>query len=108
MWPTWGGPHQKMSGPARALCYRLAVATGLRFSEIKSITPESFADLAGGEPTVSDRAAYTKNGDPAKLPLPLDVAEDLRTYLRAIPPGEPVFPLPARGADMLKRDLAGA
>jgi hypothetical protein len=28
-----------MTGPARALCYRLAVATGLRYSEIKSITP---------------------------------------------------------------------
>ena len=29
-----------MTGPARALCYRLAVAIGLRFEEITSITRE--------------------------------------------------------------------
>ena len=34
-----GAAYRKMTGPARALCYRLAVATGLRYSEIKSITP---------------------------------------------------------------------
>jgi integrase len=37
-----GPAYQAMTGPARALCYRLAVATGLRFSEIASIKPESF------------------------------------------------------------------
>ena len=31
-----------MTGQARAICYRLAVATGLRYAEIGSITPESF------------------------------------------------------------------
>src|SRR5208337_2527513 len=37
-----GPPWRKMTGPARSLCYRLAVGTGLRYSEIESITPESF------------------------------------------------------------------
>jgi integrase len=37
-----GPPFRDMTGPARSLCYRLAVASGLRYSEIKSITPESF------------------------------------------------------------------
>src|SRR5262249_43124717 len=37
-----GPPYRAMSGPRRALCYRLAVATGLRYSEIRSVRPESF------------------------------------------------------------------
>jgi integrase len=38
-----GGPKvMGMTGEVRVLCYRLAVATGLRYSEIASITPESF------------------------------------------------------------------
>ena len=34
-----GPPWRKMTGPTRALCYRLAVGTGLRYSEIASIIP---------------------------------------------------------------------
>jgi integrase len=37
-----GPQHVRMTGPMRALCYRLAVATGLRFSEIGSIRAGSF------------------------------------------------------------------
>src|SRR5262249_39276560 len=54
-----------MSGPERALCYRLAVATGLRYSEIRSIAPESFNWKA---PSVTVVAACTKNGQTAELP----------------------------------------
>jgi integrase len=40
---TGRGPtFQRMTGLARALCYRLAASTGLRYSEIASITPASF------------------------------------------------------------------
>ena len=45
----------------RALCYRLAVASGLRYSEIASITPESF-DWTTDPATVTVRACYAKNG----------------------------------------------
>src|SRR5262249_44105774 len=70
------GPRlNRMTGPMRALCYRLASATGLRFSEIKSITSGSFDWEA---PSVTVAAAYTKNGDPATLPLPDDLAVDLK------------------------------
>ncbi len=51
-------------------------------------------------------AAYTKNGGRAELPLPADVANDLARLVATIPSGQPVFALPARGADMLKKDLA--
>jgi integrase len=92
-----------MTGPVRSLCYRLAVATGLRFGEIGSIRPASFDWKA---PSVTIPAAYTKNGDPATLPLPSDLAGDLAAYVATLTPGEPVFCLPSRrGARMLRRDL---
>ena len=37
-----GPPWRNMTGPTLALVYRLAVATGLRYSESQSITPVSF------------------------------------------------------------------
>jgi integrase len=62
---TERGPDlQRMTGPARSLCYRLAVASGLRYSELASLYPEAF-DL-GKAPTVTVQAAYTKNGQTAK------------------------------------------
>ena len=53
-------------------------------------------------------AAYTKNGETATRTLPTDVAVDLAEWIKGIPPGCPVFPLPNRGADMLKVDLKAA
>jgi len=102
--PSW----RKMSGEARALCYRLAASTGLRYSEIQSIKPESF-DWRAEPPTVRVEAGYTKNGQTAECPLPTDLASDLRPFAEAIPPGAAVFPLTDdRGATMLKSDLARA
>ena len=102
-----GPTYQKMTGSMRALCYRLAAGTGLRYSEIASITPKSF-DLTAKHPTVTVEAAYTKNGDPATLPLPFDLAADLRPVLAALAHETPVFPLPAKGASMLRVDLTSA
>ena len=95
-----------MPGPARSLCYRLAVATGLRYSEIASIWPESFDWKAPG---VTVAAAYTKNGEPATLPLPNDMADDLAAFVATLPSATPVFPLPIeKGAKMLRVDLKTA
>jgi integrase len=102
-----GPAYREMTGPARALCYRLAVATGLRFSEIASIKPGSFA-LASDRPSVTVAAAYTKNGEPATLPLPADLVADLAGLVATIPAEAPVFPLPDKGAAMLKADLVAA
>jgi integrase len=103
-----GGPaYREVTGPARALCYRLAVATGLRFAEIKSILPRSF-EFSREPATVTVAAGYTKNGAPTTLPLPADLTPDLARFVATIAPTLPVFPLPDRGADMLKIDLASA
>ncbi len=90
----------------RALCYRLAVASGLRYAEIKSITPESF-DF-GPRPSVTVAAGYTKNGEPATLPLPEDLAADLSAFVSASPPRSTVFLLPDKAPAMLRRDLKAA
>jgi integrase len=68
-----GPPFQDMTGPARALCYGLAVATGLRFSEIARNKPGSFDWDA---PSITVVSAYTKNGDPVTLPLPREARVD--------------------------------
>ncbi len=95
-----------MTGNARALCYRLAVATGLRYEEISSVTPESFDWEAS---TVSVAAAYTKNGEQATLSLPGDLVDDLRAYVAIVDTGAPIFALPAgKGAKMMRVDLVAA
>jgi integrase len=102
-----GPDFQRMTGPTRAICYRLAIATGLRYSELASLKPESF-DL-GEAPCVTVAAAYTKNGQTATLPLPDDLTEDLAAFLASLRPGAIVFHLPAeKGAKMLRIDLAAA
>ncbi len=77
-----GEPIQGMTGPMRALCYRVAVASGLRYSEIATIKPESFDWEA---PSVTVDAAYTKNGDTATLTLPRDLADDLAAFFAPLP-----------------------
>ena len=104
----YGPPWRKMTGPMRRLCYRLAVATGLRYSEIQSILPKLF-NWSSIPSTVTVSAAYTKNGEPATLPLSADLREDLFTYVASLPSGEPIFPLaPDCGAKMLRPDLERA
>ena len=84
------------------------MATGLRYSEIASIRPASFR-WDGPSASVSVSAAYTKNGEPALLPLPEDLAADLRPFVSAIAGDGPVFPLPEdKGAEMLRSDLEAA
>src|SRR5262249_25636788 len=80
-------------------------ATGLRYSEIATITPESFDWKA---PSVRVAACYTKNGQIAELPLPNDLAADLRPHVAPLNPRTPIFPLPGRGAKMLRVDLQAA
>jgi integrase len=101
----YGPTYQSMTGPVRSLCYRLAVTTGLRYSEIASILPHSFDWEA---PSVTVDAAYTKNGQMATLPIPTDLADDLRPYVLSLAVDSPVFRLPAKGSDMLQVDLAVA
>jgi integrase len=101
-----GKAFKRMSGPMPALCYRLAVASGLRYSELGSITPESFDWKSG---TVTINAAYAKNGETAVLPIAPELVDDLKRYVAALPSGKAIFPLPHdKGAAMLRKDLKPA
>jgi integrase len=101
-----GEPFKSMTGPMRALCYRLAVASGLRYSEIRSITPESFDWRTC---TVTIRAAYAKNGQTIALPMAPELAIDLKAYVATLESRRSIFPLPHdKGAAMLRGDLESA
>ena len=57
--PDTGRVNWQMTGPERAMLYQLAMATGLRSSELRSLTPISF-DLDASPPTVAIAAGYSK------------------------------------------------
>jgi integrase len=88
-----GPAFMGISGPARAICYRLAVATGLRYSELASIIPESFDWQA---PSVVVAAAYTKEWRPGDI-FPADRLGERPGRLRGHHPrGDAYLPVACR------------
>jgi integrase len=104
-----GAIRRHMSGPERALVYRLAVETGLRSNEIRSLTASSF-DLDGDEPSLKVLAAYSKHRRDDVVPLRPDTAALLRGHLKDKGSQARAFRVPesTRTARMLKADLAEA
>ena len=101
-----GVPYRDLSGPDRAILYRLAASTGLRCSELASLTPESF-DLARKPPVVMLAATASKRRKQDVLPLRNDLTNLLKRWLQGKPRDQRIFPgtWNLRAADMLKRDL---
>ncbi|HET6240478.1 MAG TPA: site-specific integrase, partial [Arthrobacter sp.] len=95
-------------GPMRALFYRLAVETGLRSGELRSLTRGSFE--FGGSPTVTVEAAYAKNRRQDTLPLRPETAALVRAHVATLAPAAPLFRLPHPDTmiDMLRADLKAA
>jgi len=96
-----------MSGAERGAVYRLAIGTGFRANEIRSLTPESF-DLDATPPTVTVEAAFSKHKKEDEQPIRNDLAAFLRPWLADKAPGATVFPLHDKTAKMLRVDLARA
>jgi integrase len=105
--PSW----QDMDGSARALLYRLAVETGLRASELRSLT-WGCLDLDADQPTVIVKAAYSKHRRDDTLPLKPTTARilaRLRKDREGEEPDTQIFQkMPDRLADMLRADLEAA
>lgn len=105
-----GPKHHGLTGHKRRLIYSLALCTGLRWSEIKTLHRGDFALTTS--PAITIRAGCAKNRTEATLPLRHDLAAMLAEYFSANPalPGAPAFPgmWKRRGADMLAEDLAAA
>jgi len=100
-----------LTGRDRAALYTVAAATGFRAGELGSLTPDAF-NLDGDPPTATLAATNAKNGKTAVQPLPPDVADFLREYLRDRLRGEPVWPgtwaAGRKAAKMLRIDLDAA
>lgn len=89
----------------RDLLYLLAASTGLRFSEIKSLTPASF-DSVSDPKTVTVEASYSKRRRRDVQPMRDDIAEAMRPFVEAAPKREPLWPkLPDEIARVMAKDL---
>jgi integrase len=104
---SYGG----LTGWERYHLYATACGTGFRASALVSLTPESF-DLDADPPTVTLAAKRNKSRKLKVQPLPADVADLLRDFLRDKPPGQPIWAdrwiRDSRAADMLRIDLEAA
>ena len=101
------GMHRGMTGNERSLLYRLALETGLRSNELRSLKVSAI-DL--GRMTVSVKAENTKNHKEAILPLRKETAKLLKVFLANKLPKTQVFNMPHKSSvvKMFRRDLAGA
>lgn len=86
-----GPPLRRMSGPDRAMLYAVAAYTGLRASELASLTTASF-DLDSDTPTVTVAAAYSKHRRQEVLPLHQSLVSELRPWLKSKPTSARVWP----------------
>jgi len=96
-----------MTGPERAMLYRLAVGTGFRAGELRSLVPESF-DLDADPPTVTVQAAYSKHRRKDTQPIRRDLAAVFRSWLASQKRGKPVFRMPDKPVKLIRADLKTA
>ena len=104
------GPERHgMEGPERAVLYRLAIETGLRAGELRSLTRSSF-NLSSSEPAVTVAAAYSKHRREDVVPLRPEMAAVMQTHLRAKTPAAEAFNMPKQhhGIEAFKADLKAA
>ena len=105
-----GGPEQYgMTGSGRMLLYAVAIQTGLRSGELRSLTRGRLF-LETDEPFITCKAGQTKNAKDARQYVRPDLADDLARHAGSKTPGAAVFNMPRSEdvADMLRADLASA
>jgi hypothetical protein len=100
-------PNFRLSGPVRTMAYHVALGTGFRVKELRTLTPVSF-DLDGNPPTVKVAAAYSKRRRQDVQPIRRDLADTLRPWLAQYDRDQRLFRLPHNTSKMLQRDLAAA
>ncbi|MGQ0633097.1 MAG: tyrosine-type recombinase/integrase [Planctomycetaceae bacterium] len=101
----------RLTGDQRFMLYATALGTGLRASELRSLTRESF-DLDSDPPTVTILAQNEKARRGDTLPLPPDLVDLLRPWLAQNAPDAPLWPgkwaQHKQGGKMVERDLKAA
>jgi len=98
-----------MTGSARVLLYAVAIQTGLRASELRSLTRGRLF-LGEDKPFITCKAGQTKNAKDARQYVQPDLADNLARHAASKTPGAAVFNMPRSEdvADMLRADLAAA
>ena len=107
---TAAGPERRgVSGYERYITYRLAVETGLRASEIRSLKRSSF-DFRTTPATVTVEAGYSKRRREDVLPLRNDTAELLKAHLASKMPEATALRITDsdKTATVIRADLADA
>ncbi len=101
--------HHKLTGRERALVYRIALETGLRHNEIRTLRR---GDLDLENLSVTVRDVNAKNSKTDTLPLRPGLTVALQAYFTdhpALPSAQAFINMqPKTGAPMLKRDLEPA
>jgi integrase len=104
------GPiREGMSSMERVLLYAVAIQTGLRSSELRSITRNRLY-LDGNQPSMTCKARSTKNKKDARRYIQPSLAADLLAHVTIKSPKTPVFDMPHRFdvAEMFRADVAAA
>lgn len=105
---TNAAEHHNLSGPVRALCYKLCIRTGMRHKEMRSLTPESFK-MNAKPPVINLKGGDAKNEEDFPFTIDPNLVEEIRKHLETISPGVRVFDMPeGTGGAMLTEDLRAA
>ena len=91
---TATGPERRgMLGDERLLLYRVAIQTGLRSSELRSLT-RGCLYLGADPPHILCKAGSTKNQKGARKYIQPELAIELKTHIARKAPRTPVFNMP--------------
>jgi integrase len=99
--------REGMDSRGRVLLYATAIQTGLRSSELRSLTRGRLY-LDSTPPYVTCKAGSTKNRQDARQFIQEALAAELREHIGRKAPGAPVFAMPRAVATMLRADLDAA
>ena len=106
-----GEPMRGFTGAARAMLYLTASMTGLRASELASLSRDSFK-LDDATPVVVVEAGYSKRRRRDTVPLHAGLIDQLRPWLKSFTAGEPLWPgtwaANHCAGELVKRDLVNA
>ena len=105
-----GKTFKTLTGEDRFVIYQLALETGLRVNEIRTLTPSAFNLQNSENATITVLAAYSKHRRDDVLPLRKDLAKLLADYIDQSMklPNARLFNLPERTAKMINADLKAA
>jgi integrase len=105
--PPFTSERVSISGIERTVIYRLAINTGLRAAEIRSLTPGDFDLSDPAKPSVKVLAAYSKRRRDDIIPLDRDFAGVMQGFISQSLklPNVRLFNLPRKTSEMIHADL---